>query len=374
MKKFTLGLLGAVMVMMHMVGCVEQPKTVTVSGDVPSYWHEGDSVVLLQFFTHNGTKVLGEGHVVDGKVNFATDSLTETMLLGVENARGLGYFSFVASPGENLSITFEGNKAVVTGSASHDEYVATVEQPLFELQKKISALYRENLELMERVNGPEGDIAKKSPEYKEYQRKLQALKDSNAEEAKKIVMANADKIWGALILRQSTMLQPSEEMYAAFSDEVKNSTYGKAVRAALDKMLVGKRVPAFTVKDVDGKEYSVESMMEGCDYLLIDFWASWCKPCRASIPEMKEFAVQYADKGLKIVSISTDTDNAAWVKAMEQEQMPWLQCWDSERSVSNLFHVRGIPSVHLVRCSDGVVLAENLFGEAVGVALEKHIK
>lgn len=360
-------------VLVQAVACSNGPKPITIDGGVPSYWNEGDSVVLIQFYTHEGNKVLASTHVLNGKVNFTTTDVTETSLMAVESTNGRGYYEFVASPGDNIVVKWSEREYSVEGSSVNDEYNEQVVKPMDEARKKSSALYMANREMLSKLNGPDADAFKKSAEYKEYLKKSQEVNAECAEDLEKVVFANADKIWAPLLLKRNTYLKPSEEMYAAFSDEVKNSTYGKAVRADLDKMLTGKRVPQFTGKDVDGKLYSVEELMQGNNYLLIDFWASWCGPCRKAIPELKEFAVKYADKGLKIVSISTDKDRDAWIKAMEQEQMPWLQLHDEGRVVAPLFNVRGIPSIHLVRCSDGVVLFENLYGDAVGLGLENEL-
>lgn len=76
-------------------------------------------------------------------------------------------------------------------------------------------------------------------------------------------------------------------------------------------------------------------------YVLVDFWASWCMPCRAEIPHLKELYAQYHAAGLEIVSISIDAHTEAWKKAMGQEQMPWKQVMDSYSGTGNYSDVAG---------------------------------
>ncbi|WP_046403004.1 TlpA disulfide reductase family protein, partial [Odoribacter sp. N15.MGS-14] len=115
--------------------------------------------------------------------------------------------------------------------------------------------------------------------------------------------------------------------------------------------------------DADGKEHTLKELLAGHRYLLIDFWASWCGPCRRGIPEVKEFAKKYATDGLAILSISIDEKKDAWEKALKEEQMPWTNLLD-EGYVSKSFGVTTIPSLFLID-AEGKVLFEKLYGDAV---------
>ena len=76
-------------------------------------------------------------------------------------------------------------------------------------------------------------------------------------------------------------------------------------------------------------------------YVLVDFWASWCMPCRAEIPHLKDRYAQYHTAGLEIVSISIDAHPEAWKRAMDQEQMPWKQVMDTYSGTGNYSDVAG---------------------------------
>lgn len=89
---------------------------------------------------------------------------------------------------------------------------------------------------------------------------------------------------------------------------------------------VNQKAPEFTLKNPDGIDVSLSSY--NGHILFIDFWASWCMPCRASIPHLKEVYSKYHDSGFDILSVSIDAKPAAWNKALAKEQMPWAQVLD----------------------------------------------
>ncbi|HXO76541.1 MAG TPA: TlpA disulfide reductase family protein, partial [Puia sp.] len=88
-----------------------------------------------------------------------------------------------------------------------------------------------------------------------------------------------------------------------------------------------KEAADFTLPTPAGENLRLSSLRG--QYVLVDFWASWCMPCRAEIPHLKELYVQYHAAGLEIVSISIDAHPEAWKRAMGQEQMPWKQVLDT---------------------------------------------
>lgn len=91
-------------------------------------------------------------------------------------------------------------------------------------------------------------------------------------------------------------------------------------------------------------------------YLLIDFWASWCGPCRKSIPKIKALHALYKDKGLEFVSVSIDTDKEAWRQAMADEQMPWKQALspDKDKTLRD-FNIQGVPTLFLIDREDHII-------------------
>ncbi|MBD5333937.1 MAG: AhpC/TSA family protein [Bacteroides sp.] len=130
----------------------------------------------------------------------------------------------------------------------------------------------------------------------------------------------------------------------------------------------------FAVLDTLGNERHISEFADGKKYVIIDFWASWCGPCRAAIPHVRELHKKYADK-VEILSVSLDSAENPWRKAMEQEKMEWTQLWaDKSRveAVTNPYQIRGIPFMLLID-PEGRIIHAGFNPDELTVALEKSL-
>lgn len=138
--------------------------------------------------------------------------------------------------------------------------------------------------------------------------------------------------------------------------------------AQAEKIANGKKSPDFAFPDVDGKKWSPKDFKG--KYLIIDFWASWCGPCRQEIPHLKEVYKKYKDKGLEILAVSVDAKTADWKKAMAEEKMTWPQIHAQEsKPVMASYLFSGIPYLVVVD-KEGNIIEKNLRGET----LDKKLK
>ena len=186
------------------------------------------------------------------------------------------------------------------------------------------------------------------------------------------VLSQKDSYWGPLLMISLTSYldKGQQAWYDELSDAAKASYYGQKVKEELYPAgKVGSAVAEFTVKDNDGKEVTLASLREGKKYVLIDFWASWCNPCRKEIPNLKNLYKLYGDKGFQIVSISIDKKKAEWEKALEEEQLPWPNFLD-ETGVADLYKVRFVPTMYLID-AQGTLVGENLRGQALADKLKE---
>lgn len=186
------------------------------------------------------------------------------------------------------------------------------------------------------------------------------------------VLSQKDSYWGPLLMISLTSYldKGQQAWYDELSDTAKASYYGQKVKEELYPAgKVGSAVAEFTVKDNDGKEVTLASLREGKKYVLIDFWASWCNPCRKEIPNLKNLYKLYSDKGFQIVSISIDKKKAEWEKALEEEQLPWPNFLD-ETGVADLYKVRFVPTMYLID-AQGTLVGENLRGQALADKLKE---
>ena len=123
---------------------------------------------------------------------------------------------------------------------------------------------------------------------------------------------------------------------------------------------VGTYFTDFTGVTPDGKELSLSELVGKTDYVLVDFWASWCGPCRRFVPVLKEIYSSMPEGRLQILSCSVDQEEAEWRQALKEEDMPWAQVReDEEHPCSDKYDVRYIPHTVLID-SEGTIVGVNL--------------
>jgi len=137
---------------------------------------------------------------------------------------------------------------------------------------------------------------------------------------------------------------------------------------------VGDIAPDFTLDAPDGTPVSLSSLRG--KYVLLDFWASWCGPCRRENPNVVRLYNQYKDKNFEIYGVSLDRDRDAWIKAIQDDGLTWvhgsdLKYWNSDVAVK--YGVNGIPATYLLD-TEGRVIAKNLRGQALERKLQEILK
>lgn len=149
------------------------------------------------------------------------------------------------------------------------------------------------------------------------------------------------------------------------SDRVKNSDKGKIFAERIAKagrMLAGASAPHFEAQSLEGKTLKLETILNSGKYTILDFWASWCNPCRKENPYLVQAYNTYSRKELNILSVSLDSDPGKWKAAIEKDGLLWQQVsglkgWDDPVAV--LYGIRALPQ-NLLLDANGVILAKNL--------------
>lgn len=164
---------------------------------------------------------------------------------------------------------------------------------------------------------------------------------------------------------------------ASFSPSIKSSIMAKDMQKTIAfykrGLIVGKKVADFTQVDKDGKTVKLSDYRG--KYLLLDFWASWCHPCRGENPNVLKAYNQFHPKGLEIVAVSLDTKKESWLKAIAEDKLPWTQISDLKQrnEVADQFGVNSIPDNFLID-PNGVVIARGLRGEELEKKLGEIFK
>lgn len=160
----------------------------------------------------------------------------------------------------------------------------------------------------------------------------------------------------------------TDTLYHILTPRLKNSYYGKKLKEDLDlasSLSVGKAALAFQQPDTAGKEITLNSFKG--KYVLIDFWASWCAPCRAENPNVLRAFNLYKDKNFTVVGVSLDDKEhrGNWIRAIEKDGLPWTQVSDLKgwnNQAAKLYGISAIPQNFLID-PNGIIVGKNLRGD-----------
>ncbi len=184
-------------------------------------------------------------------------------------------------------------------------------------------------------------------------------------------VANPSFVAGAYLLEnyyrfnRSMPLDELDARLAVFKSPADTSSYAMRLRETADKrraLQPGNIAPDFTLLRPDSSSFTLSSTRGS--YVLIDFWASWCVPCREAIPHWKDVYGKYHDKGFKIVGVTNDIRWSDWFKALDVEQLPWIQVADDfpvknmPARVAELYMIPHLPTYVLLDKEGRVILHE----------------
>ena len=174
-------------------------------------------------------------------------------------------------------------------------------------------------------------------------------------------------------VKQDYPLDQLKDLMAGFTTESIYRDHLNDYIAKQERLEVGQPFIDFTLQTKDGEDVTLSEKIGQNKLTLVDFWASWCGPCRHENPAVKAAYEQFHELGFDVVGVSVDQDEEAWLKAVEDDQLPWTQVRDSENKASEDYMIYYIPSNFLFD-QNGTMVAKGLRGEDLAAKLLELLK
>lgn len=367
MKLFRLITLASVL----MVSCSSKSKETGLKGTLQN--SSGEKVVLEELSTNTVIPHDSATVASDGSFNLKNPATTA------------GFYRLRIGPTENVILILDkGQKPEITADAKNIANTVKVKgspdsEQLFELNSYLrkNFMKRDSLQKVYQSyqNSPardsigrvlEADFNKTMEQQREYIRNFVSKNSSSlvALAAIEQLSPDTDLEYFKMVDQALTKKYPVSPYVTSFHAKV----------AELGKLNTGSDAPEIALPNPEGQEVKLSSLRG--KVVLIDFWASWCGPCRKENPNVVKLYNQYKNKGFEIFSVSLDKDKQAWIKAIEQDKLTWthvsdLQFWNSKAAKE--YNVTGIPQTFLLD-KDGKIIAKGLRGEPLAAKLAEILK
>ena len=354
MKKITL------LALLVLCSVVAQAGDIRIKGKIDGI--KKGRLYLVARTSETATDTLGFCDFKKGK--FDLKATTDEPMVAHLMVEGFtGGFMLFAEPGvEYQALLSEGDNYYLRGGALNDSYTAHM--------RKSDSLLVVIADLQERYNALRAERKFRSASLvndtlQREQNNLRTLTTDYLNSNDNLIKAYT--FYSNIEMRDAN-LRETRSLYGALSETAKASQYGRIIKdriARLAKTEGGAKAPDFTLPDAQGNMVTMSEVK--AKIKIVDFWASWCGPCRLNNPALRKLYDEFHDKGLEIIGVSLDTNKAAWEKAIEKDGLNWvnvssLKGWKCD--LVRLYNVTGVPSIFILDENDHII-ATGLKGDAL---------
>lgn len=365
MKKIILSL----SILVVLVACNQAPDGYTINGTLTGELENGTKVFLKKQGENNQPVDVDTTEVVDGKFVFTGQAgIPELNYIFIDKLQG--YTAIVLENGE-IELTAQKDSlglAKIKGTLQNDFFSKFINKAQA-MQKQGVAIQTD----MQAANGNETALSSLRDEMNDFQEEYKSFEMD-------FIKANPNALISVLLLDKgiaTNAIEPEEVqgIFDTFTPEMKETDAAKRISEQLDALKVkaerakstevGSKAPQFTAPGVNGEQLALNDMLG--KITLVDFWAAWCRPCRAENPNVVAVYKKYHDKGLNVVGVSLDKKAEDWKKAIIDDELTWnhvshVQYFNDP--IAKMYNVDAIPAAFLLD-ANGVIIAKNLRGSAL---------
>lgn len=353
-----------IIVIFTLASCGVKEGEYKVEGTIKGLTDDTKLFINIQDEATMSNKTIDTAKIKDGKFLFE-GKLPENITMASLSTEDQSVSQVFVLENGRIVLTIDKDSTHLSkiGGTPNNDYFQTYNLKIMEFQKRGKKFQEENMEKMM--------MAQTNPEImEELMKAYEPIKNEMQDYNNEFIDKNPKAYIGLMILNSMVMnpeadMDKAKSLFDKMDKSLKDLKIGKDLTKkfeALSKLAIGKKAPDFTSKTAEGVEFKLSQNLG--KVTLVDFWASWCGPCRKENPNVVAIYNDFKDKGLKILGVSLDNDKDKWLEAITADKLTWnhvAQLDPQNDEAAKLYNVASIPSTFLLD-EKGLIIAKNLRG------------